>query len=171
MSNEEKKHVSLTVEELLLKQNELAIARETREAAEYEEKQAEAREKKLHRAARIADKLLREARTTAKNDNNKSRCRHEQGLGAFKRPNPAVSAIYVHQLPSGAFIAGCRSVCQMIWRQGDTREYIFRNNKKLPNPTRMSFEDAIQASASSNNDAISRSAVALVTPAAALATA
>lgn len=130
-----------SLEELLAKQNEIALAREQRELAEYTERKAKEQEEKLLRAAKIHDRVTRDKQIEQKKHNDQARCAHLKGIGAHDQ-NMNLYNLYSHQLPDGTVFVRCRNRCGFMWLPGDTRESIVRNGKTLPNPTRWSYEDA-----------------------------
>jgi hypothetical protein len=139
---------------------EIMLSREIREQAEWEEKQAAQREEKLAKAARLNARLQSEKWALDKEINTQKRCDHQKGSNAFKKSPVPEYNIYAHQLPDGTFFIKCRNRCGMRWNQGDTREFLIRDGKKIPNHTGQSFEDMWSKLP---HDSLSRSDV--VTPA------
>lgn len=157
----EKKERNL--EDLLIEQNELALAREKRETLEYDQRQAELKAKAADYQAKLKARLEREGRSAAKHLKHQRFCLHQKGHNSYKKPPIPEYSLYAHQLPSGAFYVRCLAGCSMTWVQGDTRETLvpssIRNQKgPLVNHTGFSFEDMW---AKLPHDALSRSDVVM----------
>jgi len=152
-----------SLEELLIEQNELALAREKRETLEYDQRQTKMKEDAALYQSKLKARLEREGRSDAKLLKHQRFCDHQKGHGSYKKPPIPEYNIYAHQLPSGQFFIACLAGCSMRWVQGDTRETLVATsiraqNKPKPNHTGFSFEDMW---AKLPHDALSRSDVVM----------
>jgi hypothetical protein len=108
----------------------------------------EAVEKK-HRQARAAAAEATEKQNLYNLLKLQAKCTHMKGKGkrtsrleaqyADKLNDPNVS---MHTFIDGTSVIKCLS-CGAKWKQNDTREYLVREGKKIPNVTRLGWEDAL----------------------------
>lgn len=165
--NDKSKTNTPSLEELLIKQNELALRKDQREQAEWEAKQAAAAEDTRKRAFAVERHMSRDKQKVTEAYNKIKRCNHLMGKGAF-RQTPALAGgkfnIHAHQLPGGEYVIGCRNRCGLRLFQGDTAAKLFRTDSQgvfheYPNASGWSFEDAW---AHLPPDSVSRSEVIFV---------
>jgi hypothetical protein len=120
----------------------LTAQREKREQAEQaraDQERGDAEQARLNRK-QLRDQ--KDQRVREKEMKLQARCSHEKGLAGLPRPDGAkFYNIYAHRLPDGKIFIQCRDLCAMRWNQGDTREYLIRDGKKVKNHTGKSFAD------------------------------
>ena len=151
----------LSLEELLIEQNKMALAREKREIEEHEQRRAEMKAAAELYQSKLKNKLEREGRSSDKVLKHQRFCDHQKGHGSYKKPPIPEYQLHAHQFTSGEFFIMCGAGCGMKWVQGDTREtlvptWMRAQNKPKPNHTGFSFEDMW---AKLPHDALSRSDV------------
>jgi len=91
------------------------------------------------------------------------RCNHLKGKGRKTGKHENIYAerlndpnVYLHSFIDGTAVIRCLT-CGAKWKggsgvaQNDTREFLFRNAKKIPNHTKLSWEDALQLVQKSTN--------------------
>ena len=152
-----------SLEELLIEQNEMALAREKREIEEHEQRRAKLKADADLYQSKLKARLEREGRSDTKILKHQRLCNHQKGHGSYKKPPIPEYNLSAHQHPSGEFCIMCLAGCSMRWVQGDTRDTLvptwMRSQKKpLPNHTGFSFEDMW---AKLPHDALSRSDVVM----------
>jgi hypothetical protein len=119
----------------------------------------------LQREARLAAKeqqeenarLAREAQRQKNaeshyNDaaDNQSRCRHLKG-GKLRRATQAKDfAVYLHTYINAERVIKCQ-LCGAKWKIRDTKEYLFRYGKKVPNHTGIGWQEALEMLAQTSN--------------------
>jgi hypothetical protein len=153
----------MSLEELLIEQNKMALAREKREIVAHEQHQKELADAAALYQSKLKSRLEREGRSDAKHLANQKFCAHQKGKGSYKKPPIPEYQLCAHQFPSGEFFIMCLAGCGMRWVQGDTREtlvptWMRGQQKPKPNHTGFSFEDMW---AKLPHDALSRSDVVM----------
>jgi hypothetical protein len=136
----------LSLEELLIEQNKMNLAREKREVVAHEQRQAELKAAADLYQSKLKSKNEREGRSNDKTLRNQKYCPHQKGKDSYKKPPIPEYQLCAHQFPSGEFFIMCTAGCGMKWVQGDTREtlvptWMRTQSKPKPNHTGFSFED------------------------------
>lgn len=110
-----------------------------REERKEKEEQAlieriESREKQRRNNARDFDRARILAQAT---------CKHQKGVGKGSIKGPVVDyAVYLHTFIDHSQTIKCR-ICKSTWRPGDTKEYLLINGQRIPNHTKLGWEDAV----------------------------
>jgi hypothetical protein len=158
MSKEVESTPNNTMERML----ELQLKREEREAKEQARADAERAEIASARQAKIDNRVKKDRDALAKKFRVQVNCTHEKGKAGIPRTDGAkFYNIYAHRFPGGQICIACRNQCGMRWWQGDTREWLIRDGKRVKNHTGKSFADMWKLLP---NDAFSSSEVAMKDP-------
>lgn len=81
---------------------------------------------------------------------NQQRCKHLKG-GKFRRPTQAKDfAVYIHTYINAERVIKCQ-LCGAKWKIRDTKEFLFRYGKKVPNHTGIGWAEAMDMLAQSSN--------------------
>jgi hypothetical protein len=102
--------------------------------------------------ARIARQKQRNATAInnfQKRGSKQARCLHLKG-GAHRNKKISDPSVYMHRYIDGTYVIKCQG-CNFAWKQGDTKKYITRFGVKLPNVTRLSWDDALEMLSRSTN--------------------
>lgn len=59
-------------------------------------------------------------------------------------------SVFINRYPSGERVVHCTR-CQAEWHPGDTTDYLIRDGRKVSNPTRKSYQEALKMAAQSTN--------------------
>lgn len=116
--------------------NEMMLKREARKEKEDQAliERIEAREKQRRANARDFDRAKILAQAT---------CKHQKGVGKGSIKGPVVDyAVYLHTFIDHSQTIKCR-ICKATWRPGDTKEYLLINGQRIPNHTKIGWDDAV----------------------------
>lgn len=69
-------------------------------------------------------------------------CKHLKGGRRLKSDTKIDYNVILHVFPDGIWQIKCLG-CAARWRKTDTKEFLFRNGKKIPNHTRMGWTEAL----------------------------
>jgi hypothetical protein len=69
-------------------------------------------------------------------------CKHLKGGRRLKADTKIDYNVVLHVFPDGVWQIKCHS-CAARWRKQDTKEFLFRGGKKIPNHTRMGWTEAL----------------------------
>lgn len=70
-------------------------------------------------------------------------CKHQKGVGKGSIKGPVVDyAVYLHTFIDHSQTIKCR-ICKATWRPGDTKEFLLISGQKIPNHTKLGWEDAV----------------------------
>jgi hypothetical protein len=121
----------------------ILLAKEAKAASEENDKAEAEKQKHIQRlknaAGRFKKLLIKQAR-----------CTHLKG-GKHRRNTQAKDyAVYYHTYINSVPAIRC-FVCRMTWYLKDTKEFLFRNDKKVPNHTKLGWNEAREMLGTSTN--------------------
>lgn len=131
---------------------ELLLVRESgaleSEAAEKESQKARAVQREKNQVRNAYNLMVLQAKCLHIKGKGKKANYSPEGQAAIRRDDPA---IMFHRFIDGSMVIKCL-LCQSRWKPGDTKEFLIRNGgKKIPNHTRLSWEDAVALTYKSTN--------------------
>lgn len=121
----------------------IMLRREARLIAAEEEAQRAAEQKQRQRDANAQshDEDLKHKQRT---------CKHLKGGKSRLRTQAKDYAVYMHTFINGKTHIKC-FLCKMKWLPTDTREFLTRSNRQVPNHTKLGWDDAVQMQGESSN--------------------
>ena len=119
------------------------LKREAREAQAEEDKQrqieAKAKQRDINAQSAYEDSQAREAK-----------CTHLKGGKNRIRTQAKDYNIYMHTYINAERVIRCCS-CGAKWKMRDTKEFLFRNGKKVPNHTKIGWDEACEMLGQTSN--------------------
>jgi len=130
---------------------QLLLVRESgaleREAAEKERHKALAKQREKNQTQSAYNLMVLQRKCLHIKGKGRKASYSPEGQAAIRRDDPA---IMFHRFIDGSMVIKCL-LCQSRWKPGDTKEFLTRNGKKIPNHTSISWEDAVALSHKSTN--------------------
>lgn len=121
----------------LLMEREARAAK--KEQAEENARLAKEKQRDINAKSSYEDALAKQAK-----------CRHLKGGKNRIRTQAKDHSVYVHRFINNEQIVRC-FLCNMKWKQGDTRDTLLRGGKRIPNHTKLGWDDALTMAAESSN--------------------
>lgn len=122
---------------------EVILKREAREAQKEEDiqRQIEAKQKQrdINAKSTYEDAQFKQ-----------SKCTHLKGGKNRIRTQAKDFAVYMHTYINAERIIRC-FLCNMKWKMKDTKEWLFREGKKIPNHTKIGWEEACEMLGQNSN--------------------
>lgn len=121
----------------------ILLQREAR-AALKEQQEEEARLSKEKKREQNAQSVYQDAQ------HFQAICRHLKG-GKLRRPTQAKDfAVYIHTYINAERVIKCQ-LCGAKWKIRDTKEYLVRYGKKIPNHTNIGWQEAVEMLGQTSN--------------------